>query len=95
MCGAFRWTRVHGLKLLAFTTLAASVSSAAFVGYLWRAFDIKSQALARAGSESAGYMEIATRVLGQWILPALVVVSVLALATFAAALRRRQQPAPA
>jgi hypothetical protein len=88
MRGVFRWLRSNALKVMTFATMTGSVTTAVFVWYLWTMFDIKSQALARAGSESAEYMRIATTVLGTWILPALVGVSALALVTFAASLRR-------
>ena len=85
-----RWWRAHGLRALAFLTLAAAVGSAAFVWDVWAKFDTKAGALARAGSESAEYVRIAATVLGSWVLPALVGISVLALVTFAASLRRPQ-----
>ncbi len=87
---AFRWLESHGLTVAAFATLVGSLATAGLVWYLWVQFDAKSQGLARRGSESAEYMAIATMVLGRWILPALVGVSVLALATFAIALGRRR-----
>jgi hypothetical protein len=90
----YQWSMAHALKLLACATLLASATLAVFVWYLSSQFAIKRDALIRAGSESAEYVRIATTVLGTWILPALVVVSILALATFVASLRRGQ-PAPA
>ena len=85
-----RWWRAHGLRALAFATLAASAGLAAFVWDVSAKFQIKEQALARAGSESAGYVGIAATVLGSWVLPALVGVTALALVTFVTALRRPQ-----
>ena len=89
-----RWIRSHGVTLMAFATLACSTATAVFVADLWSKFDIKSQSLARKGSESAENMGVATTVLGSWILPAVVVVTVLSLATFVVTLRRHK-PTPA
>jgi hypothetical protein len=88
MIGLCRWLGSNGLRLVAFATTACSVATAAFVWYLWTRFEIKSQALARAGSASAEYMRVATTVLGNWVLPALIVISLLAMTTFAVSMRR-------
>ena len=82
--------KLDGLKVMTFVTMTASLACVGFVWYLWDKFDIKSQALARNGSDAAEYMRISTMVLGSWILPALVVISVLALTTFVLSMRRRQ-----
>jgi hypothetical protein len=83
-----RWLRSHLLDVAAFVTMACSAVTVAFVWYLWVQFDTKSQALARAGSESAEYMRISTIVIGSWILPAVVAIAVLTAITFAASLCR-------
>ena len=85
-----RWLRFHQFRVLAFATMVGAAATTAFVWYIWSQFEIKSRALARAGSEASEYMGIATTVLGSWILPALVGVSFLTALTFLTSLRRSQ-----
>ena len=47
--------KLDGLKVMTFVTIAASLACVGFVWYLWGKFDIKSQALARNGSDAAEY----------------------------------------